>query len=233
MVYVPNGANWPGGSFDPETGILYVFSNTLTRLISLANDPKRSDMDFINGGGGGDTGGGLTVQGLPLVKPPWGRITAIDLNKGEMVWQVAHGETLDSVKNHPLLKGVDDPADRPHRTDRDADDEDARDLRRERLHRRRRPGSAARSCTPTTRRRAKEVGNLFMPAPQTGSPMTYMLERQAVSRSSRSAAQDFPRRSSRTPSACDTEVTTKAPRHEGIVRRPARLGRPVDENKGR
>ncbi|MGC4080655.1 MAG: hypothetical protein QM736_00680 [Vicinamibacterales bacterium] len=106
MVYVPNGANWPGGSFDPETGILYVFSNTLTRAISLVNDAKRSDMDYVNGAGGGDTGGGLTVQGLPLVKPPWGRITALDLNKGEIVWQVAHGETLDSVTNHPMLKGI-------------------------------------------------------------------------------------------------------------------------------
>ena len=67
-------------------------SNTLTRLLILANDPKRSDMDFINTGGGGDTGVGggvapgcnlmpcaITVQGLPFVKPPCGRITAIDL----------------------------------------------------------------------------------------------------------------------------------------------------------
>ena len=45
-------------------------------------------------------------QGLPLVKPPWGRITAIDLNKGEHVWMVPNGEAPDCVKNHPLLKGV-------------------------------------------------------------------------------------------------------------------------------
>ena len=51
-------------------------------------------------------GAGLTVQGLPLVKPPYGRITAIDLNKGEMVWQIAHGETPDNIRNHPALKGV-------------------------------------------------------------------------------------------------------------------------------
>ena len=106
LLYIPNGANWPGGSLDPETGILYVFSNTLTRLISLGNDPKRSDMDYVNSQGGGDTGGGLTVQGLSLVKPPYGRITAIDLNKGDIVWQVPHGNTLDSVKENPALKGV-------------------------------------------------------------------------------------------------------------------------------
>ena len=108
-LFVPNGANWPGGSLDPETGILYVYSHTLLRVLSMVNDPKRSDMNYISAGGGGDDGGGgsgLTVQGLPLVKPPWGRITAIDLNKGEIAWQVAHGETPDYVRNHPALKDI-------------------------------------------------------------------------------------------------------------------------------
>jgi quinoprotein glucose dehydrogenase len=174
MVYVPNGANWPGGSYDPETGILYVFSNTLTRLISLVNDPKRSDMDFVNGAGGGDTGGGLTVQGLPLVRPPWGRITALDLNKGTMVWQVAHGETLDSVKNHALLKGVTIP-----RTGRIGP---IGTLTTKSLVI---SGESGFTTLPSGQRGAtlyaydkgtgKEVANLFMPAPQTGSPMTYML----------------------------------------------------------
>jgi quinoprotein glucose dehydrogenase len=174
MVYVPNGANWPGGSFDPETGIVYVYSNTLTRLISLVNDPKRSDMDFINGAGGGDTGGGLTVQGLPLTRPPWGRITALDLNKGTMVWQVAHGETLDTVKNHPMLKGVNVP-----RTGRIGP---IGTLTTKSLVI---SGESGFTTLPSGQRGAtlyaydkatgKEVANLFMPAPQTGSPMTYML----------------------------------------------------------
>lgn len=174
MVYVPNGANWPGGSFDPETGLLYVFSNTLTRLISLTKDTNRSDMDYINGAGGGDTGGGLTVQGLPLVRPPWGRITAIDLNKGEMVWQVAHGETLETVKNHPLLKGMTVP-----RTGRigPIGTLTTRTLVIS--------GESGFTTTPTGRgarlyaydkATGAEVGNLMMPAPQTGSPMTYMLD---------------------------------------------------------
>src|SRR5207244_3755139 len=101
----------------------------------VPSDGKRSDMDYIQGrasnpnaagrggagdapaggrggaaaGGGGEGGGGLTVQGLPLVKPPWGRITAIDLNRGEIVWQVPHGETPDNVRNHPALKGLNIP----------------------------------------------------------------------------------------------------------------------------
>ena len=53
-------------------------------------------------GGGG--GGGLTVQGLPLLKPPYSLLNAIDLNKGEIKWQVPHGDTPDAVRNHPLLK---------------------------------------------------------------------------------------------------------------------------------
>jgi quinoprotein glucose dehydrogenase len=47
----------------------------------------------------------LNVQGLPFIKPPYGRITAIDLNKGDIVWQVAHGETPDNIKNNPALIG--------------------------------------------------------------------------------------------------------------------------------
>jgi len=173
MVYVPNGANWPGGSFDPETGILYVYSNTLTRLISLVKGEQRSDMNYINGAGGGDTGGGLTVQGLPLVKPPWGRITALDLNKGTMVWQVAHGETLDVVTNHPMLKGVTIP-----RTGRIGP---IGTLTTKSL-----VISGESGFTSTANGRGaklyaydkatgKEVANIFMPAPQTGTPMTYML----------------------------------------------------------
>ena len=89
----------------------------------MISDPTRSDMSFISGqardpnaparsagggGGGGGEGGGpaVTVQGLPLLKPPYGTISATDLNKGEMVWKIAHGETPDAVKNHPALKGL-------------------------------------------------------------------------------------------------------------------------------
>jgi quinoprotein glucose dehydrogenase len=46
-------------------------------------------------------------QGLPLVKPPWGRITAIDLNSGEHLWMVANGQAPDYIRNHPALKGID------------------------------------------------------------------------------------------------------------------------------
>jgi quinoprotein glucose dehydrogenase len=185
-AYIANGANWPGGSYDPETGILYVFSNSLTRLLVLANDPKRSDMDFINTGGGGDTGGGgaypgcnlmpcaITVEGLPFVKPPWGRITAIDLTKGEIVWQIPHGETLDAVTNHPMLKGVKVP-----RTGRIGP---IGTLTTKTLVI---SGERGFTTPPSGLRFAKlyaydkatgrELANVTMPAPQTGNPMSYML----------------------------------------------------------
>ena len=63
-------------------------------------------------------GGALSVQGLPLFKPPYGAITAFDMDKGEIVWQIAHGETPDNVRNNPALKGVNIPRTGPRRKHR-------------------------------------------------------------------------------------------------------------------
>ena len=200
--------NWPGGAYDPETQIAYIYSQSGASPLSLVVPPADlSDMNFIQGNaisgarrtggsgssaGGGRTGetpasataapaapaaeggGGLTVQGLPLLKPPYARISAIDLNKGEILWYIAHGETPDNVKNHPALQGKNIP-----RTGR--------------------PGligplvtktlliagEGGVGRTPSGQRGAmlraysktdgKDVGAVYMPAPQSGSPMTYML----------------------------------------------------------
>lgn len=97
------GANWGGAAFDPETQVLYVPSMTLPLAIGVARpDPNRSNFDFIFRGTGFVRG----YQDLPLVKPPYGRITAIDLNQGEHVWQVPHG---NGPRDHPLLKDLDLP----------------------------------------------------------------------------------------------------------------------------
>ncbi len=72
--------------------------------MALENDPQRSNMDFILVRRRGAPP--LNIDGLPIVKLPWGRITAIDLNEGEIVWQVAHGETPDNIREHPALQGV-------------------------------------------------------------------------------------------------------------------------------
>jgi quinoprotein glucose dehydrogenase len=121
--------------------------------------------------GGG--GGGLVVQGLPLLKPPYSLLNAIDLDKGEIKWQVPHGDTPDAVRNHPLLKGMNIPktglpgsvglvvtkalvvlgdpavtttADHPR-------------------------GAMLRAYDKQT---GQQVGAVWMPAPQSGSPMSYL-----------------------------------------------------------
>ena len=97
------GADWTGAAFDPETGMLYVPSMTNPFVANLLpGDPAKtnlryraSDRRLLQG-----------PQGLPLMKPPYGRITAIDLNKGETAWMVANG---DGPRHHPLLKDLNLP----------------------------------------------------------------------------------------------------------------------------
>ena len=98
------GANWPGASFDPETGVLYVGSATAPSLRTMVNDPDRSNMNYIQG-----SGGLPRPLGLPLIKPPWGRITAIDLNTGDHLWMVANGDTPQDILDNPALQGVEIP----------------------------------------------------------------------------------------------------------------------------
>ena len=117
---------------------------------------------------------GLNVQGLSIVKPPYGVLTAVNLDRGEIVWQVPHGDTPDNIRNHPALKGlnigktgqvgtsgvglmvtktvvvmgdpqVTNPGNRPR-------------------------GAMLRAYDKKT---GQQVGELLMPAPQSGSPMTY------------------------------------------------------------
>ncbi|HZP60227.1 MAG TPA: pyrroloquinoline quinone-dependent dehydrogenase [Opitutaceae bacterium] len=185
------GTGWPGGSYDPQSHLLYTFTwANVSPLGLIPADPKRSDMNYISGvarpaaseppagnrGGAGGEGGpaGLTVQGLPLFKPPYGSIVAINLDKGEIAWRVAHGETPDNVRNNPALKDLTIP-----RTGRGGlvgilttstlviagergtyTDEQGRNAARLRAY---------------DKATGKEVGAVFMPTGQTGSPMTYMM----------------------------------------------------------
>jgi len=61
---------------------------------------------FARGAGGGDGDAGATVRGLPVVSPPYAVLTAIDLNKGDILWSVANG---DGLRNHPAFKGLNLP----------------------------------------------------------------------------------------------------------------------------
>jgi quinoprotein glucose dehydrogenase len=185
--------NWPGGSFDPETGVLYVTSESSPRAMGLVPPPPgASDLPYHQGtvlsgarrsGGAGsataEAGGAnpsLTVQGLPIVKPPYSRISAIDLTKGEIRWQVPHGATPDIVKNHPALKGLDVPP-----TGRPGNNVGTLVTKTLLI-----AGEGNYGPTPSGTRGAmlraydksngKEVSAYQLPAPQTGSPMTYMLD---------------------------------------------------------
>ena len=188
------GANWPGGSYDPDTGIFYVYSKSNPAPTSMGTN------DNMGGGFGGTanpggtpgriggpvpagykdglndpiTPGLLTINGMSILKPPYGRITAIDLKRGTQLWQVAHGETPDFIKNNPLMKGVSIP-----RTGQSGilgvlttkslvicgdsggfTDEQGRKACRLRAY---------------DKMTGQEVGAMFIHGPQTGSPMTYML----------------------------------------------------------
>ncbi len=97
------GADWQSGAFDPETGMLYVQSITGPFTADIVKgDPKISNLNYVSGTRAWTAG----PQGLPLFKPPYGRITAIDLNKGDQVWMVPNGE---GPRNHPLLKPLNLP----------------------------------------------------------------------------------------------------------------------------
>jgi quinoprotein glucose dehydrogenase len=200
------GTNWPGGGYDPETHTVYVEANQSGLFpISLRKPPEgfsdihyvmgRNDTDFVVSEGPGfgtaadapqrprraaaaGRGGApnlLAVQGLSIVKPPYALISAINLDRGEIQWQTPYGETPDVVRNHPALKGRNLP-----NTGQ--------------------PGSVGLvvtkslvilgdsqvTTTPAHPRGAmlraydkasgKEVGAVWMPAPQSGSPMTYMAD---------------------------------------------------------
>lgn len=86
------GANWEGGALDPETGMLYVGSQTTASVLQLVPGGERSDMDYVFGFARADV-----APGVPIVKPPWGRITALDLTDGSMAWMVPNGDTPDHV----------------------------------------------------------------------------------------------------------------------------------------
>ncbi len=181
------GTNWAGGSYDPQTHLLYVYGKS--EVASLGLVPPQaggSDMNFVRGSaasygarppaaeGGPPAGGALSVQGLPMFKPPYGAITAFDMDKGEIVWQIAHGETPDNVRNNPALKGVNIP-----RTGRAGNiglvttstlviAGEAGFVTNSQGQR----GAYLRAYDKAT---GKDAGAVFMPAGQTGSPMTYMV----------------------------------------------------------
>ncbi|MGD1091212.1 MAG: PQQ-binding-like beta-propeller repeat protein [Bryobacteraceae bacterium] len=199
------GTNWPGASYDPETHIFYGQAQAAAlSAISLREPPAGfSDIRFVSGrrdqpfrvaegpgfgtaadapqpprgatpaaGGGG--GGGLNIQGLPILKPPYGVITAVNLDRGDIQWQVPYAETPDNVRNHPALKGMNIPNTGQlgsvgllvTKTLIILGDSQLTSVTHPR-------GAMLRAYDKAT---GREVGDVWMPAPQSGSPMTYSVD---------------------------------------------------------
>jgi quinoprotein glucose dehydrogenase len=171
------GTNWAGGSYDPETHIAYIPSQrAITSIGLIPGDPRRTDMAYMSGsaaprtgiaGGGGPFG--LTVEGLPLAKPPYGSITAIDLNKGEILWHIANGDTPDNVRDNPALKGLNIP-----RTGRSGVFS-VLVTKTLVICGERSAGKSPTMLRAYDKATGNEIGAVPMPAGQTGTPMTYML----------------------------------------------------------
>jgi quinoprotein glucose dehydrogenase len=97
------GANWPGGSLDPSTGVLFVTSVTSPSVYAVQPDASgATEFDFIMAG----VEPFITSQGLPIFKPPWSRITAIDLIQGKILWHAANGA---GPRDHAQLRDLDLP----------------------------------------------------------------------------------------------------------------------------
>jgi len=178
-LMVMGGSNWPGGAYDPETNILYVTASIGVNSMTICRYAEGSPMPhgICLGPDAGAFGGlrRIDVQGLPLLKPPYGTIAAIDLSQGEVLWEIPNGDTPDEIRNHPALAGVE-----LGRTGRAGQPPGA--LATATLLIAAEPGygptpngergSMLRAYDKAT---GRELAALQLPAPQSGSPMTYRL----------------------------------------------------------
>jgi quinoprotein glucose dehydrogenase len=102
------GVNWPGGAVDPVDDVLYATVQTSLFRAQVAQGSPKTGV-LYHDTRGQPTGPPPTAFGLPLIKPPYGRVVAIDLKTGERLWMVPHGSTPESIKKNPKLQGVEIP----------------------------------------------------------------------------------------------------------------------------
>lgn len=178
-LMVMGGSNWPGGSYDPDTKMLYVTSSVAVNSMTICRYAEGSKMPhgICLGPDAGAFGGlrNVDVQGLPLLKPPYGTIAAIDLTRGAVAWEIPNGETPDSIKNHPALAGV-----TLGRTGRSGQPPGT--LATKTLLIAAEPGygptpdgTRGSMLRAYDKRTGRELAALKLPAPQSGSPLTYLL----------------------------------------------------------
>jgi quinoprotein glucose dehydrogenase len=157
------GGNWEGGTVDPLTGILYVTSQMSPTVEGLMPSTEGVTVDYML-----MPQERLSVNGLPAVKPPYGQISAIDLNRGEMLWQIANADTPEEIADHPALAGLE--LGRTGRANRVG-------LLATRTLLFAGEGVGGR---PVFRAHDKATGKILaeidLPATQTGMPMTYMVD---------------------------------------------------------
>lgn len=184
-LMVMGGSNWPGGAYDPESQIVYVTSSAGLNSMTICRYSEGAVMPrgICLGPDAGIFGGlrNVNVQGLPLLKPPYGTIAAIDMKRGEVLWEIPNGETPDAIRNHPALVGIE-----LGRTGRAGQPPGA--LVTKTLLIAAEPGygptpdgargSMLRAYDKAT---GQELAAIQLPAPQSGTPMTYMVnDRQFI-----------------------------------------------------
>jgi quinoprotein glucose dehydrogenase len=157
------GANWEGGALDPETGYLYVGSQTNVSVLAMIEGGDRSDMNYILG-----FGRAQVARGIPIVKPPWGRITALNLTDGTLAWMVPNGDTPEGVAERLGVEPEDVP--RTGKVSR------AGVLVTKTLLMAGEGSSGAAVFRALDKMTGETLGEIELPNAQVGLPMTYMHE---------------------------------------------------------
>ncbi|CAN5204813.1 glucose/quinate/shikimate family membrane-bound PQQ-dependent dehydrogenase [soil metagenome] len=97
------GANWNGAAIDPVTGVMYIPIRHRPSAVGLAKgDPARTNMAYVQVNNTTVVG----PRGLPMLKPPYSELVAMDMNRGQQIWRVPNGGAPDDVRNNPALKGL-------------------------------------------------------------------------------------------------------------------------------
>jgi quinoprotein glucose dehydrogenase len=174
------GANWWGASFDPETKRLYVPSFSAPMVVTLQKpDPARSDFDYVRGAAQQEglvspeaaITGIAGPHGLPIVKPPYGRVTAYDMTKGEIVWQVPHG---DGIRQQVIDLGIEDPGPLGGRSGTGPLLTRSLLFLGQGARGRAGGGGEPALLTAYDKTTGKVVANIELPQPPSGTPMSYM-----------------------------------------------------------